>query len=212
MKKILSIIVSSLLVLIIPITAFADASSIQFVDKKTDATFIVPSGWKLVNPETIGYSADYCFELQEPDEEEDEVVTYMTYSTFEFKSEEKKDIAKQLGLSEKKLKDAVYNKVHYYRFTAWAKTFTNHFDDKQKCVGYVTVNNGYFYRIMFFDSVKNPVYDDFKSLMGSIEIKGTVPAKPKPKKIMTTGKMISLAVMIAVIIGFVIVIIKTKSD
>ena len=210
MKRVFSLLISLLLALIVPLTAFADASSVQFIDKKTESTFIVPSGWKLISAEDIEYNADFCFEYQEPDEEEDEVVTYMTYSSSEFKSEDKADIADFLKIPEKKLKKAEYNRVDYYRFETKASAFTPHFGEKQKCVGYVTVSGGFIYQIMFFDSVENPVYDDFKSLMGSIEIKGTVPEAPKPQKLFTPKTIIALAVMVAALCAFVIVLIRTK--
>lgn len=210
MKRVISLIASLLLALLVPVTAFAAASSVEFIDKKTETKFIVPSGWKLINAENIEFKADFCFEYQEPDEEEDEVVTYMTYTSAEFKSEKKADIAALLGIPEKSLKKAEYNRVNYFRFETNADMFTPHFGKDQECVGYVTVNNGFIYQIMFFDSVENPIYDDFKSLMGSIEIKGTVPKAPKQGKLFTPAKLAAIAVMFASLAAFIIVLIKTK--
>ena len=210
MKRLTALLLSLLLLASFELTAYADASSVEYTDKETEAVFIVPSGWKEVRSEKIEYNSDYCFELEEPDEEEDEKVTYMTYSSAAFKSEDRNDIAQYLNIPEDLLKDAEYNRVHYYRFATRAKHFTKYFGKKQKCVGYVTVREGYIYQLMFFDAVRSPVYDDFKSLMGSLEIKGTVPEKPKAEKVLTPSKVISLGVMLAFIAAFITVLIKTK--
>ena len=120
------------------------------------------------------------------------------------------ELADYLGIKETKLSKATYNRVDYYRFTSKAKKFTKSLKKEQRVTGYITVKNGWAYTIILFDSTNSPVYDDFKTLMGSVIIEGKTPEKPKREKLITPKKIVLIAVMLASVGGFVFIVIKTK--
>ncbi len=226
MKKIIIPVIALIVSLILPLTAMADANSVEYKDEETGTVFIVPAGWRFIEGEEIQYECDYCFvheesENDDSDEEEEENVTaYISYTSSDYYSslsdEEKQGKGREdfdlSCLSKKDIADylASYNKLDYYRFTAKAKNFTSSLGKKQRVTGYITLVDGYMYQIMFFDGTTSPIYDDFKTLMGSVEIPGTVPEKPKKEKILTPVKIVSLIIMLAAAGVFVTVIIKNK--
>ena len=232
MKKVLVCILSALLFCSVTFSAYAEATSVEYRDEETKTTFIVPSGWRFAESEELGYEADFVFLHEESekdykdDEEEDAYPVFITYNSYDYysslsdnsKSREDvnldslsvKELADYIGIKETKLQKATYNRTDYYRFTSKAKKFTSLLDKEQRVTGYITVQNGYIYQIMFFDGTTSDIYGDFKSFMGSIVIEGKTPEIEKKEKLLTPGKIISIAVLIAALAGFIIVLIKTK--
>ncbi len=237
MKKAVILFTTLLLLFAFPLSALADATSFEYKDEKTGTVLIIPAGWAEVKGADIGIDGDCVYvhrdtekdveEADDSDEEEDEktFVPYIAYASVDIAGEynDKRreevnldsfstgELAKILGISEKELAKATYNETDYYRFETDAARFTQSLEKGQRVTGYVTVKNGWLYKALFFDDTDSDVYDDFKTLMGSIQLEGKTPeVTQKDSRLITPKKALSLAVMLAAIIAFGIVLIKTK--
>ena len=168
-------------------------------------------------------------EDKDEDEKKENVTAYISYASFDYYSSlgenEKKgkgrenfdldsfsidNAADYLNISADKIKSATYNRLDYYRFTARAEGIASSLDKKQRVTGYLTLVDGWLYEFIFYDGTTSPIYDDFKSLMGSVEIKNTVPEKPKAEVLVTPKRIASLCIMLAALGVFIIVLIKNK--
>lgn len=196
-------------------------AAFQYTDPETGLTFTVPENWSQQPPVTEAPSIDARFV---PAQEPSLSILYGSIDYWETLSAGDKlgltradlnndllsdDVlaafAEGLGADSSKITRVTHAGVEYFKAEATASSQVGSMTITVPMVVLIRMDNGVLYIFQFTDRRTSPYYQDFVSLMSSVEYPAPLADQPEPTPAFPLGLIIVIALLLVLIIVVVIV-------